>query len=87
MTDNDKLIPTGAESGNASDAASGAETASLAAETHNPPPAQGETQKPKRKLSDDFFALVKLAGRALKIFLLDKGAVLFSLLAPPPTQW
>lgn len=82
MTDNDKLIPTGAESGNACKTASAAETVSLAAETHYPPPTRGETQKPKRKLSDDFFALVKLAGRALKIFLLDKGAVLFSLLAP-----
>lgn len=82
MNEFDKLIPTGAESGNACKTASGAETASLAAETHNPPPERGETQKPKRKLSDDFFALVKLAGRALKIFLLDKGAVLFSLLAP-----
>lgn len=36
----------------------------------------------KAKLADDFFALAALSKRALKIFLLDKAAVLFSLLAP-----
>ena len=36
----------------------------------------------RKKLADDFFALLQLSKRALKIFLLDKAAVLFSLLAP-----
>lgn len=36
----------------------------------------------REKLADDFFALLALSRRTLKIFLLDKAAVLFSLLAP-----
>ena len=36
----------------------------------------------REKSADDFFALLALSRRTLKIFLLDKAAVLFSLLAP-----
>ena len=53
-----------------------------ATDNKNDKPRGERSHAAREKLADDFFALLAISRRTLKIFLLDKAAVLFSLLAP-----